>query len=85
MGTLREHGSEEQRQADLPAVARGELRLSAFGVTVPAARGDTLSIAITAVKEGDCRETCRYQAAPVSTNLIRAGLGEHVLGMPRIT
>lgn len=27
MGTLREHGSEEQRRADLPAIARGELRL----------------------------------------------------------
>lgn len=54
-------------------------------MTDPTAGSDTLSIATTAVKDGDCRETCRYQAAPVSTNLIRAGLGQHVLGMPRIT
>ena len=29
------------------------------------------------------RETRLYQIAPVSTNLILAYLGEHVLGMPR--
>ena len=29
------------------------------------------------------RETCLYQVAPVSTNLILAYIGEHVLGMPR--
>jgi alkylation response protein AidB-like acyl-CoA dehydrogenase len=31
------------------------------------------------------RETRLYQVAPVSTNLILAYLGEHVLGMPRST
>ena len=29
------------------------------------------------------RETRLYQTAPISTNLILAYLGEHVLGMPR--
>jgi alkylation response protein AidB-like acyl-CoA dehydrogenase len=29
------------------------------------------------------RETRLYQVAPISTNLILAYLGEHVLGMPR--
>jgi acyl-CoA dehydrogenase len=29
------------------------------------------------------RETRLYQVAPISTNLILAFLGEHVLGMPR--
>jgi len=29
------------------------------------------------------RETRLYQVAPVSTNLILAYIGEHVLGMPR--
>jgi alkylation response protein AidB-like acyl-CoA dehydrogenase len=29
------------------------------------------------------RETRLYRTAPVSTNLILAYLGEHVLGMPR--
>lgn len=53
MGTLLRHGSEEQRQAYLPSIARGELRLQAFGVTEPDAGSDTLSIATTAVRDGD--------------------------------
>jgi hypothetical protein len=53
MGTLLRHGSEEQRQAYLPAIARGELRLQAFGVTEPDAGSDTLSIATTAVRDGN--------------------------------
>jgi acyl-CoA dehydrogenase len=32
---------------------------------------------------GKFRETRLYQVAPISTNLILAYLGEHVLGMPR--
>ena len=35
MGTLLRHGSEEQKEAYLPKVATGELRLQAFGVTEP--------------------------------------------------
>ena len=33
--------------------------------------------------ERKLRETRLYQLAPISTNLILAFLGEHVLGMPR--
>jgi acyl-CoA dehydrogenase len=53
MGTLLRHGSEEQRQAYLPGIANGELRLQAFGVTEPTAGTDTTSIATTAVRDGD--------------------------------
>src|ERR1700726_4736500 len=35
MGTLLRHGSPEQKQKFLPPIARGELRLQAFGVTEP--------------------------------------------------
>jgi acyl-CoA dehydrogenase len=53
MGTLLRHGSEEQKRAYLPAIAAGELRLQAFGVTEPEAGVDTTSITTTAVREGD--------------------------------
>jgi acyl-CoA dehydrogenase len=48
MGTLLRHGSEEQKRRYLPAIASGELRLQAFGVTEPAAGSDTTSIRTTA-------------------------------------
>ena len=44
MGTLLRHGSDEQKRRCLPAVAAGELRLQAFGVTEPDAGSDTTSI-----------------------------------------
>ncbi|MGD1068212.1 MAG: acyl-CoA dehydrogenase family protein, partial [Vulcanimicrobiaceae bacterium] len=53
MGTLLRHGSEEQKQRYLPAIAGGELRLQAFGVTEPTAGSDTTAIATTAVRRGD--------------------------------
>ena len=53
MGTLLRHGSEEQKQKWLPAVASGELRLQAFGVTEPNSGTDTLSLRTTARREGD--------------------------------
>ena len=53
MGTLLRHGSEEQKEAYLPKVATGELRLQAFGVTEPEAGTDTTSIRTTARREGD--------------------------------
>jgi len=53
MGTLLRHGSEEQKEAYLPKVATGELRLQAFGVTEPEAGTDTTSIRTTATREGD--------------------------------
>src|SRR6185312_2481779 len=53
MGTLLRHGSDEQKQRYLPAIARGELRLQAFGVTEPTAGIDTTKIATSAVRKGD--------------------------------
>ena len=53
MGTLLRHGSPEQKQAYLPRIATGELRLQAFGVTEPTAGTDTTSIATRAERRGD--------------------------------
>jgi alkylation response protein AidB-like acyl-CoA dehydrogenase len=53
MGTLLRHGSAEQKQRWLPGIARGELRLQAFGVTEPTSGTDTLSLRTTAVREGN--------------------------------
>ena len=53
MGTVLRHGSEEQKQAYLPRVASGELRMQAFGVTEPTSGTDTTSIRTFARKEGD--------------------------------
>ncbi|MCH9044837.1 MAG: acyl-CoA/acyl-ACP dehydrogenase [SAR324 cluster bacterium] len=52
MGTLLRHGSPEQKEAYLPEIAKGTLRLQAFGVTEPDAGSDTLSITTRAVREG---------------------------------
>ncbi|MBO6949751.1 MAG: acyl-CoA/acyl-ACP dehydrogenase [Rhodospirillales bacterium] len=53
MGALLRHGSEEQKQAYLPGIADGSLRLQAFGVTEPTSGTDTSRIRTTAVKDGD--------------------------------
>ena len=53
MGTVLKHGSPDQKQAWLPKVASGEIRLQAFGVTEPTSGTDTLSLQTTAVKKGD--------------------------------
>jgi alkylation response protein AidB-like acyl-CoA dehydrogenase len=53
MGTLLRHGSTEQKKRHLPAIARGESRLQAFGVTEPTSGTDTLSLRTTAVRDGD--------------------------------
>lgn len=53
MGTLLKHGSDEQKRTFLPAIARGELRLQAFGVTEPTAGTDTTRIATFARRDGD--------------------------------
>jgi len=52
MGTLLRHGSEEQKQKYLPAVASGELRLQAFGVTEPTTGSDTTQMKTLAVRNG---------------------------------
>jgi alkylation response protein AidB-like acyl-CoA dehydrogenase len=53
MGTLLRHGSAEQKSRYLPEIARGELRLQAFGVTEPTSGTDTLSLRTTARREAD--------------------------------
>jgi acyl-CoA dehydrogenase len=53
MGTLLRHGSEDQKRRYLPRLAKGELRLQAFGVTEPEAGSDTTRIKTMATKRGD--------------------------------
>ena len=53
MGTLLRHGSDAQKQMYLPGIARGELRLQAFGVTEPSSGSDTTSIKTFARRDGD--------------------------------
>ncbi len=54
MGTLLRHGSADQKQRYLPSIARGELRLQAFGVTEPDAGSETTRLKTTAVRQGEC-------------------------------
>ncbi len=53
MGTVLRHGSEAQKKQYLPGIARGDLRLQAFGVTEPTAGTDTTNISTVAVRKGD--------------------------------
>ena len=53
MGTILRHGSAAQKQDYLPKVARGELRLQAFGVTEPGSGTDTTSLRTMARRDGD--------------------------------
>ena len=52
MGTLLKHGSAAQKARYLPAVASGELRLQAFGVTEPGSGTDTTRIRTFARRDG---------------------------------
>jgi acyl-CoA dehydrogenase len=53
MGTLLRHGSEQQKEEYLPAIARGKLRLQAFAVTEPVSGTDTTRIETFARRDGD--------------------------------
>ncbi len=53
MGSVLKHGSEEQKQKYLPAIANGQLRLQSFGVTEPSTGTDTTSLKTTATRAGD--------------------------------
>jgi alkylation response protein AidB-like acyl-CoA dehydrogenase len=53
MGTILRHGSAAQKAKYLPAIARGESRLQAFGVTEPTSGTDTTRIRTFAQKDGD--------------------------------
>ncbi|GAC1532150.1 MAG: acyl-CoA dehydrogenase family protein [Ramlibacter sp.] len=53
MGTLLRHGSPEQKQHYLPAIASGKLRLQSMAVTEPTTGTDTTRLKTTAVRHGD--------------------------------
>lgn len=53
MGTLLRHGSEAQKRRYLPAIASGDLRLQAFGVTEPTTGSDTTQLKTRAERRGD--------------------------------
>ena len=53
MNTLLRYGSDTQKQAYLPGIAKGELRLQAFGVSEPTSGTDTLSLRTFAKRDGD--------------------------------
>src|SRR4029453_12560389 len=53
MGTLLRHGSDAQQHDYLPKIARGALRLQAFGVSEPTTGSDTTQLKTTAVRRGD--------------------------------
>ena len=52
MGTLLRHGNDAQKRRYLPAIAAGDLRLQAFGVSEPTCGTDTTRIRTTAVRDG---------------------------------
>jgi len=52
MGTLLRHGSDAQKKKYLPALARGELRLQAFGVSEPTTGSDTTQMKTFARRVG---------------------------------
>lgn len=53
MGTILRHGTPEQKAKYLPAIASGDLRLQAFGVTEPTSGTDTTRLRTFARREGD--------------------------------
>ncbi len=53
MGTILRHGSKEQKEYYLPQIARGELRLQAFGVTEPTTGSDTTQLKTRAERRGN--------------------------------
>ena len=53
MGTLLRHGSDAQKKRVLPRLAKGELRLQAFGITEPDAGSETTRIRTIAQRRGN--------------------------------
>jgi acyl-CoA dehydrogenase len=60
MGTLLRHGSEVQKQAILPKLAAGELRLQAFGITEPSTGTDTTQLKTRAERRQDNKDGNHY-------------------------
>ena len=53
MGTLLRHGGDAQKKRVLPRLAKGELRLQAFGITEPDAGSETTRIRTIAQRRGN--------------------------------
>lgn len=53
MGTVLRHGTQRQKDEYLSKIARGELRLQAFGVTEPTTGSDTTQLRTRAVRDGE--------------------------------
>jgi acyl-CoA dehydrogenase len=80
MSALVRHGGDELKQRYLPALARGELRLQAFGVTEPDAGSDTTRIATTAELRGQ-----RYVVRGQKVFISRAEHSDLLLLLARTT
>jgi acyl-CoA dehydrogenase len=80
MGTLLRHGSEEQKKKLLPAIARGEVRLQAFGVTEPGAGSDTTKLQTFARRAGD-----RYIVSGQKVWISRTEHSDYLLLLARTT
>ncbi len=80
MATILRHGSEAQRRALLPALARGEARLQAFGVTEPSSGSDTTHLRTRAVRRGD-----RYVVAGEKVFTSRVEHSDYMLLLARTT
>ncbi|PNH78167.1 acyl-CoA dehydrogenase family protein [Arthrobacter sp. AFG20] len=53
MGSVLRHGNRAQKEAYLPGIAKGEIRLQAFSITELEAGSDTTNIVTSAVADGD--------------------------------
>jgi acyl-CoA dehydrogenase len=80
MGTLLRHGNDEQKRRYLPGLAKGELRLQAFGVTEPEAGSETTRIKTFATKRGD-----RYMISGKKIFISRAQHSDLLLLLARTT
>ena len=80
MGTLLRHGNDEQKQRYLPRLAKGDLRLQAFGVTEPEAGSETTRIKTMATKSGD-----RYVISGKKIFISRAKYSDLLLLLARTT
>jgi acyl-CoA dehydrogenase len=80
MGTLLKYGSDAQKQRYLPPIAKGELRLQAFGVTEPDAGSETTRIKTFARKDGD-----RYVVDGQKVFISRAAHSDLMLLLARTT
>ncbi len=86
MGSILRHGSDEQKAQYLPAIAAGDLRMQAFGVTEADAGSDTTRISTFAERVGDEYIvnggkifTSRYQHSDLLLLLVRTTKYEDVV------